>query len=115
LFRLSEKGKAFNSEVMIAYNRPITVGQRLTNNRTLPDNESSSQQWRYSGPGLHCALCGNSGRRNKSMFRELNAEQSKGRLVLKRQARTCASYGFYVVTCGFCGNQYAGETADKFS
>jgi len=53
----AKKEKALNEEALITYKRRTTVGQLLTNYRSLADREASSQQQRgYSGPCGHCVV-----------------------------------------------------------
>ena len=101
---------------MITYKRPTTVGQLLTNYRSLAHSEASNQQQRgYSGPCGHCALCGKFGKHDANMVPKIIALHSKGKLFPLRQVLTCANYGIYVATCKLCGEQYVGQTSNKFS
>ena len=116
LLRLTKKEKTLNNEAMITYKRPTTVGQLLTNYRSLAHSEASNQQQRgYSGPCGHCALCGKFGKHDANMVPKVTALHSKGKLFPLRQVLTCANYGIYVATCKLCGEQYAGQTSNKFS
>ena len=49
LLRLTKKEKTLNNEAMITYKRPTTVGQLLTNYRSLAHSEASNQQQRGQG------------------------------------------------------------------
>ena len=40
---------------------------------------------------------------------------SKHKVFKLRQRLTCLNYGVYVATCVTCGEQYVGQTANKFS
>ena len=88
----------------------------LTNYRSLAHSEASNQQQRgYSGPCGHCALCGKFGKHDANMVPKVIALHSKGKLFPCRQVLTCANYGIYVATCKLCGEQYVGQTSNKFS
>jgi len=39
----------------------------------------------------------------------------KGQIFPLRQMLTCANYGIYIATCKLCGEQYVGQTSNKFS
>ena len=94
LLRLTKKEKTLNNKAMITYKRPTTVGQRLTNYRSLAHSEASIQQQRgHSGPCGHCALCGKFGKHNANMVPKVTALHSKGKLFPSRQVLTCANYG----------------------
>ena len=69
----------------------------------------------YSGPCGHCALRGKFGKHDANMVPKVTALHSKGKLFPLRQMLTCANYGIYVVTCKLCGEQYVGQTSNKFS
>ena len=101
---------------MITYKRPTTVGQLLTNYRSLAHREASNQQQRgYLGPCGHCALCGKFCKHDANMVPKVTALHSKGKLFPLRQMLTCANYRNYVATCKLCGEQYVGQTSNKFS
>ena len=101
---------------MITYKRPTTVGQLPTNYRSLAHSEASNQQQRnYWGPCGHCALCGKFGKHDANMVPKVTALHSKGKLFPLRQMLTCAIYGIYVATRKLCGEQYVGQTSNKFS
>jgi len=113
LLRLTKKEKTLNNEAMITYKRPITVGQLLTNYRSLAHSEASNQHQRgYSG---HCALCGKFGKHDANMVPKVTALHSKGKLFPLKHVLTCANYGIYVAACKLCGEQYDGQTSNKFS
>ena len=46
---------------------------------------------------------------------KVTALHSKGKWFPLRQVLTCANYGIYVATCKLCGEQYVGQTSNKFS
>jgi len=117
LLCLTKKEKALNNKAMITtYKRPTTVGQLLTNYRSLVHREASSQQQRgYSRPCGHCALCSKFGKHDANMVPKVTALHSKGKLFPLRQMLTCAKYRIYVATCKLCGEQYVGQTSNKFS
>ena len=48
------------------------------------------------------------------MVPKVTALHSKGKLFPLRQMLTCANYGIYVATCKLCGEQYVGQTSNKF-
>ena len=50
-----------------------------------------------------------------NMVSKVTALHSKGKLFPLRQMLTCANYGIYVATCQLCGEQYVGQTSNKFS
>ena len=121
LLRLTKKEKtlnteAINNEAMITYKRPTTVDQLLTNYRSLAHSETSNQQQRgCSGSCGHCALCGKFGKHDANLAPKVTALHSNGKLFPLRQVLTCDNHGIYVATCKLCGEQYVGQTSNKFS
>jgi len=115
LLRLTKKEKTLNDEAMITYKTPTTVGQLLTNYRSLAHSEALNQQQRgYSRPCGHCALCGKFGKHDANMLPKVTTLHSKGKMFPLRQMLTWANYGIYVATCKLCGEQYVGQTSNKF-
>jgi len=58
---------------------------------------------------------GKFGKHDANMVPKVTALHSKGKLFPLRQVLTCTNYGIYVATCKLCGEQYVGQTSNKFS
>jgi len=58
--------------------------------------------------------CGKFGKYDANMVPKVTAVHSKGKLFPLRQMQTCANYGIYVATCKLYGEQYVGQTSNKF-
>jgi len=99
---------------MVTYRRPPALRNLLTNYKKIARDQSSKDTEGYSQPCGHCALCGNHGKHQSMVCQESYLNTPKGRFKLK-QRLTCANYGIYVATCVLCGEQYVGQTKNKFS
>jgi len=100
---------------MITYNRPTTIGQKLTNYKDLALNKTQKQTKGGSRSCEHCALCGCYGKNNKSMVPNVSQLLTKTKTFKLNQTLTCADFGIYVATCMICHEQYVGQTSNKFS
>ena len=62
----------------------------------------------------NCTLCGNHGKRNKSMVLHVSQIMGKNKTFPLNQKLTCTNHGIYVVTCVICHEKYVGQTKNKF-
>ena len=101
---------------MIVYRRPKTIGQSLTNYKSLAHNIDNHQNQGFSQPCNRCSLCGSFGNHKISMVKKTNNIKAKNGKVFKlHQQLTCSNSGIYVATCNHCSNQYVGQTCTSFS
>ena len=114
LLKLNTRERSLQPTAMVTYRRPPALRNLLTNYKKIARDQSSKDTEGYSQPCGHCALCGNHGKHQSMVCQESYLNTPKGRFKLK-QRLTCANYGIYVATCVLCGEQYVGQTKNKFS
>ena len=100
---------------MVTYKRPNTIGQRITNFKTIAFTTHDTDAIGSSAPCGRCALCGNHGKYNKSMVPTINTLKTGNKTIQLTQKLTCKNFGIYVATCILCNAQYVGQTVNKFS
>jgi len=95
---------------MVAYKRPTTIGQKLTNYKDLALNKTRKQTKGGSRSYEHCALCGCFGKINRSMVRNVSQLLTKTKTFKLNQSLAFADFGIYVATCVICHEQYVGQS-----
>jgi len=93
LLTLTQNEKKLNPKAMIAYKRPTTIGQKLTNYKDLALNKTRKQSKGVSRPCEHCALCGCYGKNNKSIVPNVSQLLTKTKTFNLNQSLTCADFG----------------------
>ena len=114
LLRLTEKERSLASNAAIVYKRPKSLGQGLTNYKSLAYMQNDTQDG-TSEACNHCSLCGHHGK-HKSMIDKTNVITSKmGKIYKLRQKLNCRDSGIYAATCTKCNEQYVSQTCTSFT
>ena len=115
LLRLSEKEKILAPNSTIVYRRAKTLGQGLTNYKSLAHMQSKGPSSGTSDACNHCSLCGHHGK-HSNMVNPTSVITSKSGKVFKLHQRLiCKDSGIYVATCVTCHEQYVGQTSTSFT
>lgn len=114
LLKLNKKEKKLAPNVAVTYRRPKTLGQGLTNYKSLAHTQDAPTDGTSEACG-HCSLCGHHGK-YKTMINKTDIIKSKtGRKFKLRQKINCKDSGIYVATCTRCEEQYVGQTSTTFT
>ena len=102
------------SNVMLAYKRPKTLGNFVTCYKKLLFSPHKGKDGGISGPCGKCALGGNHGSHNSMvpLMKHIRTLNGDGSLT---QNLNCKDYGIYVACCKNCDNCFVGQTMTSFS
>ena len=114
LLKITTKERQLNEQAMIAYRRPQTLSQNLTNYRKIAHELNNEGE--HSKPCGRCYLCGNFSKESRNMVLITNTITSKtGKKYTLQKYLTCSDFGIYVATCNLCAEQYVGQTITTFA
>ena len=113
LLRSSQMEKRLQSNVMLAYKRPQTLGNFVTRYKKLSFGLLEGKDGGISGPCGKCALCGNHGSHN-SMVPLMKHLRTPNGVRPLTQKLNCKDYGIYAACCKNCDNYYVGQTMTSF-
>ena len=115
LLKPKPKQKMLVPNAMITYRRAQTLGNALTNYKSVALGEEKN--WKTSGKCAgcgKCGLCGNWGAL-KNMVNNTDCINIKGGKTIKiKQVLTCRDYGIYAAQCVLCKETYIGQTCTSF-
>ena len=114
LLRSSQMEKRLQSNVMLAYKRPQTLGNFVARYKKLSFGPLEGKDGGISGPCGKCALCGNHGSHN-SMVPLMKHIRTPNGVRPLTQKLNCKDYGIYAACCKNCDNYYVGQTMTSFS
>ena len=106
--------KRLQSSVMLAYQRPQTLGNFVACYKKLSFGPLEGKDGGISGPCGKCALCGNHGSHNSMVLLMKHIRTPNGVRPLT-QKLNCKDHGIYEACCKNCDNYYVGQTMTSFS
>ena len=114
LLRSSQIKNCLQSNVMLAYQRPQTLGNFVTCYRKLLFGPHEGNDGGISGPCSKCALCGNHDAHNSmvQLMKYIRTPNGERRCT---QKLNCKDYGIYAAHCKNYDNYYVGQTMTYFS
>ena len=114
LLRSSQMEKRLQSNVMLAYKCPQTLGNFVARYKKLSFGPLEGKDGGIFGPCGKCALCGNHGSHN-SMVPLMKHIRTPNGVRPLTQTLNCKDYGIYAACCKNCDNYYVGQTMTSFS
>ena len=95
--------------------RPPTLGNQLTNYKTIAQGDITSTESLGSHPCNHCGLCGKHGSLNNMVLATEKLVLPGGKTIPIKARVTCKDQGVYAAKCLQCSQFYVGQTKNAFS
>ena len=115
VIKLNKKERKLAPNTAITYCRPPTLGNHLTNYRSIAEQQTTSSANRGSHPCNKCGLCGNYGFLLNMVLDTDSIKLPNGKLIQIRTAITCKDKEIYAARCIECHQYYVGQTNNSFA
>ena len=113
IIKQTEEEKRLVPNTLIAYSKPMSLRNHLTNYKRIAKN---SEMKSGNGKSVRCGKCGLCGgfRGFENMVKETEVITSGQRTFRLKQTLCCQNFGIYAAICRICNSIYVGQTCTSF-